>query len=118
MLACRILRRKVVIVEVFTTIQERHITNTAIQLVLCAALDCAPPRFAHLPIVVGEDGAKLSSSDGAVGDDALRAAGWLPAAVIDWLARSACPPITALPASTADALAVAFDPATGARIPA
>ena len=90
---------------------EDHITNTAIQLVLCAALDCAPPRFAHLPIVVGEDGAKLSSSDGAVGVDALRAAGWLPAAVIDWLARSACPPITALPASTADALAVAFDPA-------
>jgi glutamyl/glutaminyl-tRNA synthetase len=90
---------------------EDHITNTAIQLVLCEALGVEPPRFAHLPIVVGEDGAKLSSSHGAVGADELRAAGWLPSAVVDWLARSACPPITALPASTPAELAVVFDPA-------
>ncbi len=89
---------------------EDHITNTAVQLVLCAGLGVEPPRFAHLPIVVGEDGGKLSSSDGAAGVDELRAAGWLPAAVVDWLARSACPPITALPASAPDELAAAFDP--------
>ncbi|MGI9186995.1 MAG: glutamate--tRNA ligase family protein, partial [Gaiellales bacterium] len=89
---------------------EDHITNTAIQLVLCEALGVEPPRFAHLPIVVGEDGAKLSSSHGAVGVEVLRAAGWLPSAVVDWVARSACPPITALPASPPADLAVAFDP--------
>ena len=90
---------------------EDHITNTAIQLVLCEALGVEPPRFAHLPIVVGEDGGKLSSSDGAAGVDDLRAAGWLPSAIVDWLARSACPPITALPASNPAELAAAFDPA-------
>ncbi len=90
---------------------EDHITNTAIQLVLCEALGVEPPRFSHLPIVVGEDGSKLSSSHGAVGVDELRAAGWLPTAVVDWLARSACPPITALPASMPAELAVVFDPA-------
>ncbi len=90
---------------------EDHITNTAIQLVLCEGLGVEPPRFSHLPIVVGEDGAKLSSSHGAVGVDELHAAGWLPSAVVDWLARSACPPITALPASIPTELAVAFDPA-------
>jgi glutamyl/glutaminyl-tRNA synthetase len=89
---------------------EDHITNTAIQLVLCEGLGIEPPRFAHLPIVVGEDGAKLSSSDGAASVDELRAAGWLPSAVVDWLARSACPPITALPAASVADLAAAFDP--------
>jgi glutamyl/glutaminyl-tRNA synthetase len=89
---------------------EDHITNTAIQLVLCEALGVEPPRFSHLPIVVGEDGAKLSSSHGAASVDELRAEGWLPSAVVDWLARSACPPITALPASAPSELAVVFDP--------
>ncbi|MBM3681776.1 MAG: hypothetical protein FJW81_10770 [Actinobacteria bacterium] len=90
---------------------EDHIANTAVQLVLAAAGGFAAPAFAHLPIVVGADGAKLSSSSGAAGIGALRAAGALPEAVVDWLARSASPPLTALPASDADALARAFDPA-------
>ncbi len=90
---------------------EDHIVNTARQLLLCAALDCTPPRFAHLPIVVGEDGARLSGRSGAVGVAELRDAGWLPAAVVDWLARSACPPLTALPASPPAALAARFDAA-------
>ena len=90
---------------------EDHIANTAVQLVLAEAAGFAPPAFAHLPIAVGADGAKLSSSAGAAGIGALRASGVLAAAVVDWLARSACPPLTALPASDADALAAAFDPA-------
>ncbi|MEY4226558.1 MAG: hypothetical protein RL190_1315 [Actinomycetota bacterium] len=89
---------------------EDHIANTAVQLVLAEAGGFAAPAFAHLPIAVGADGAKLSSSDGAPGIAALRAAGFLPEAVVDWLARSACPPLTALPAAGADALARAFDP--------
>ena len=44
---------------------EDHIANTAIQLVLAEAAGFAPPAFAHLPIAVGDDGAKLSSSAGA-----------------------------------------------------
>jgi glutamyl-tRNA synthetase len=90
---------------------EDHIANTAVQLVLAQAGGFAPPAFAHLPIAVGADGAKLSSRDGAPGIAALRAAGALPEAVVDWLARSACPPLTALPALDPDALAGAFDPA-------
>ncbi|MGI9116490.1 MAG: glutamate--tRNA ligase family protein, partial [Gaiellales bacterium] len=90
---------------------EDHIANTAVQLVLAEAAGFAPPAFAHLPIVVGEDGAKLSSTTGAAGVGALRDAGVPPEAVVDWLARSACPPLTALPASVAAALAAAFDPA-------
>lgn len=90
---------------------EDHIVNTARQLALCAALGCAPPRFAHLPIVVGADGARLSGRTGAVGIADLRAAGWQPAAVVDWLARSACPPLTALPAADAATLAAHVDPA-------
>lgn len=90
---------------------EDHIANTAVQLVIAAAAGIAPPAFAHLPIAVGDDGAKLSSSSGAAGLGALRAAGVPAAAVVDWLARSACPPLTALPAADAATLAVAFDPA-------
>lgn len=89
---------------------EDHIANTAVQLVLCGAAGFAPPAFSHLPIAVGEDGAKLSSSAGAAGIGALRAQGVPAAAVVDWLARSACPPLTALPPSSADELAAAFDP--------
>ena len=90
---------------------EDHLANTAIQLVIAEAAGFAPPAFAHLPIAVGDDGAKLASSAGAAGIGALRAAGVPPEAVVDWVARSACPPLTALPASAAAALAAAFDPA-------
>ncbi|MGA0122303.1 MAG: glutamate--tRNA ligase [Gaiellales bacterium] len=89
---------------------EDHLVNSARQLALCAALGVAPPAFAHLPIVVGAAGGRLSSRSGALGIGRLRDAGHLPEAVADWLARSACPPLTALPASELDALAAAFDP--------
>ena len=90
---------------------EDHIANTAVQLVIAEGAGFAPPTFAHLPICVGEDGAKLSTSAGTAGVAGLRAAGVPPEAVVDWLARSACPPLTALPAADAAALAAAFDPA-------
>ncbi len=90
---------------------EDHLVNTARHLMILAALDVEPPVYAHLPIVVGEDGAKLSGRNGALGLRRLRDDGWAPAAVVDWLARSACPAVTALPASTDVELAAAFDPA-------
>lgn len=90
---------------------EDHLVNTARHLLVLAAMDVAPPAYAHLPIVVGGDGGKLSGRNGALGIGALQDAGWLPAAVVDWLARSACPATTALPAASAAELAVAFDPA-------
>ena len=88
---------------------EDHIVNSARQLLLFAAMGVEPPAYAHLPIVVGSDGAKLSGRSGALGVEVLREQSWLPAAVVDWLARSACPPITALPAAPADVLAESFD---------
>lgn len=88
---------------------EDHIVNSARQLLLFSAMGVEPPAYAHLPIVVGSDGAKLSGRSGALGVEVLREQSWLPAAVVDWLARSACPPITALPAAPADVLAQSFD---------
>ncbi len=88
---------------------EDHIVNSARQLLLFAAMGVEPPAYAHLPIVVGSDGAKLSGRSGALGVEVLREQSWLPAAVVDWLARSACPPITALAAASADVLAQSFD---------
>ncbi len=89
---------------------EDHIVNSARQLLLCAAMGVESPQFAHLPIVVGDDGARLSKRSGAVGVAELQAQGWLASAVVDWLARSACPPVTALPAAAAAELAQVFDP--------
>lgn len=89
---------------------EDHLANTARHLLLIEALGLTPPAFAHLPIVVGEDGAKMSGRAGAASLGALREAGWPPAAVVDWLARAACPGVTALPPSPPAILATAFDP--------
>lgn len=89
---------------------EDHLANTARHLLLIEALGLTPPVFAHLPIVVGDDGAKMSGRAGAASIGTLREAGWPAAAVVDWLARAACPAVTALPAGPADVLATAFDP--------
>lgn len=89
---------------------EDHLANTARHLLLIDALGLTAPAFAHLPIVVGEDGAKMSGRAGAAAIGALRDAGWPPGAVVDWLARAACPAVTALPASSPEVLATAFDP--------
>ena len=60
--------------------------STARQLLLYRALSLAAPRFAHVPLVVGEDGARLAKRHGALSVADLRAGGADPAAVVGLLA--------------------------------
>jgi glutamyl-tRNA synthetase len=63
-----------------------HLSNTPKQLLVLAALGHAPPRYAHLPLLHGPDGRKLSKRHGAASVQELRGAGYLPAAVRNYLA--------------------------------
>jgi len=63
-----------------------HLSNTPKQLLVLAALGHEPPRFAHLPLLHGPDGKKLSKRHGAASVQELREAGYLPAAVRNYLA--------------------------------
>ncbi len=63
-----------------------HLSNTPKQLLVLEALGHEPPRYAHLPLLHGPDGKKLSKRHGAASVQELRAAGYLPAAVRNYLA--------------------------------
>ena len=63
-----------------------HLSNTPKQALVLAALGEALPRYAHLPLLHGPDGKKLSKRHGAASVQELRAAGYLPAAVRNYLA--------------------------------
>lgn len=65
---------------------EDHLSNTPKQLLVYAALGAEPPAFAHLPLLHGPDGKKLSKRHGAASVQELRDAGYLPDAVINYLA--------------------------------
>ncbi len=64
-----------------------HLNNTPRQMQLYRALDLPVPQFAHIPLIHGPDGAKMSKRHGAVAITDYREAGYLPAAVINYLAR-------------------------------
>jgi glutamyl-tRNA synthetase len=63
-----------------------HLSNTPKQLLVLEALGHDPPRYAHLPLLHGPDGKKLSKRHGAASVQELREAGYLPAAVRNYLA--------------------------------
>ncbi|MEX2106738.1 MAG: glutamate--tRNA ligase [Solirubrobacterales bacterium] len=63
-----------------------HLSNTPKQLLVFDALGHEPPRYAHLPLLHGPDGKKLSKRHGAASVQELRDAGYLPAAVRNYLA--------------------------------
>ncbi|MBV9414059.1 MAG: glutamate--tRNA ligase, partial [Solirubrobacterales bacterium] len=65
---------------------EDHISNTPKQLLVLDALGVDPPRYAHLPLLHGPDGRKLSKRHGAASVQELRAAGYLPEAVDNYIA--------------------------------
>jgi glutamyl-tRNA synthetase len=65
---------------------EDHLSNTPKQLVVLEALGAAQPAYAHLPLLHGPDGKKLSKRHGAASVQELRDAGYLPEAVINYLA--------------------------------
>lgn len=64
-----------------------HLTNTFRQNQLYQALGLPVPIFAHIPLIHGADGAKLSKRHGALGVDAYRDMGFLPAALRNYLLR-------------------------------
>ncbi|MGD8380069.1 MAG: glutamate--tRNA ligase [Gammaproteobacteria bacterium] len=66
---------------------EDHVANTPRQLLLLEALEEQPPRYGHVPLVVGEDGGPLSKRSGSLGLAELRAEGVLPLALANYLAR-------------------------------
>jgi glutamyl-tRNA synthetase len=63
-----------------------HLSNTPKQLLVLEALGFDAPRYAHLPLLHGPDGKKLSKRHGAASVQELRDAGYLPAAVRNYLA--------------------------------
>ena len=64
-----------------------HMTNAARQAQIYAALGWDVPQFAHIPLIHGPDGAKLSKRHGALGVEAYRDMGYLPEAMRNYLAR-------------------------------
>jgi len=66
---------------------DEHVNNTPWQINLFAALGTPLPVFAHVPIILGSDGLKLSKRRGAVSVTAYEDAGYLPEAMLNYLAR-------------------------------
>ncbi len=64
-----------------------HLTNAARQSQIYNALGWKLPVMAHIPLIHGPDGSKLSKRHGALGVDAYRAMGYLPAAMRNYLVR-------------------------------
>ncbi|HKK35598.1 MAG TPA: glutamate--tRNA ligase family protein, partial [Paracoccaceae bacterium] len=64
-----------------------HLTNAARQTLIYRGLGWETPVFAHIPLIHGPDGAKMSKRHGAVGIDAYRRDGYLPEALRNYLAR-------------------------------
>ncbi|WJW74502.1 glutamate--tRNA ligase [Thiohalobacter sp. IOR34] len=66
---------------------EDHLSNTPRQLLLLQALGLPAPQYGHIALIVGEDGAPLSKRHGSQSLRALRESGFLPAALLNHLAR-------------------------------
>jgi glutamyl-tRNA synthetase len=64
-----------------------HLNNTPRQINIFRALGAQPPQYAHLPMILGPDGAKLSKRHGAVSVMQYREDGYLPEALINYLVR-------------------------------
>jgi glutamyl-tRNA synthetase len=64
-----------------------HINNTPRQINLLKALGATPPIYAHLPMILGPDGTKLSKRHGAVNVTQYRDEGFLPEALLNYLVR-------------------------------
>jgi glutamyl-tRNA synthetase len=89
---------------------EDHLVNTARQLVILEALGLPAPRYGHMPLLAGPDGAKLSKRTGAVSIGAFREQGILPLALANTLARLGHP-WDDHGLLSMEALAAGFDPA-------
>jgi len=65
---------------------QEWLASTPLHVIMYKALGWTPPEFCHLPMVMGQDGKKLSKRHGATSIDEFRKAGYLPAAMINYVA--------------------------------
>jgi glutamyl-tRNA synthetase len=66
---------------------EDHLTNTPRQILLLEQLGLKGPRYGHFPIILGQDGKPLSKRNGSQSIQALREQGFLPLAILNYMAR-------------------------------
>ena len=64
-----------------------HVNNTPRQINILKALGAELPKYAHVPMILGDDGARLSKRHGAVGVMQYRADGFMPEALLNYLVR-------------------------------
>jgi len=64
-----------------------HLNNTPRQINILRALGAEPPRYAHVPMILGEDGKRMSKRHGAVSVMQYHDDGYLPEAVLNYLVR-------------------------------
>jgi glutamyl-tRNA synthetase len=62
-----------------------HITNTLKQLLIYRALDRKPPKFAHIPLILGEDKSRMSKRHGATSIAEYKSRGYFPEALVNFL---------------------------------
>jgi len=65
---------------------EDHLSNTPKQILIYNALNFVPPDFTHLPMILGSDGQKLSKRHGSISIESYREEGFLPQAILNYLA--------------------------------
>jgi len=64
-----------------------HLNNSPRQINILKALNATPPKYAHVPMILGDDGKRLSKRHGAVGVMQYRDDGFLPEALLNYLVR-------------------------------
>jgi len=62
-----------------------HITNTSKQLIIYQALGKKPPKFAHIPLILGEDKSRMSKRHGATSIEECKTRGYFPEALVNFL---------------------------------
>jgi glutamyl-tRNA synthetase len=95
-----------------------HISNTPRQVMILQALGAEPPLYAHLPLLHGPDGKKLSKRHGAASVQELREAGYLPEAVRNYVSLLGWGYDESTTFMTTDELVERFDLARVSRNPA
>ena len=88
---------------------EEHLANTPKQVLLYQALGLDVPRFAHVPLILGKDGKKLSKRQGHVAVDEFRALGYPPEALFNFLSLLGFSIDDHTDVLSADELVAAFD---------
>lgn len=88
---------------------EDHISNTPRQILIQEAIGAIRPAYAHLPLILGTDRSKMSKRHGATSIDEYRAKGFLPQAILNYLALLGWNPGTEQEIFTLEELVKVFD---------